>query len=156
AEEICRSVHEAGGPSGDEGEARFNFFVRMVKSIDDEEARVDEMYSRIKADLARKRDGLQWTLGNFAEDYVRRRLTGKSRSIKTMWGVAGFRRKPAILAVVDADAVLAACDRGELPPDCIRIKREVAKAALDAVYERLGEIPPGCEVRPASDKFYVK
>jgi hypothetical protein len=83
---------------------------------------------------------------------------GKARSLKTPYGVAGFRKQPQALVVEDEDAIIAAVLEGTAPEDWVTTKTEtsVARSKVKAKFEETGEIPPGCVVRPESDQFYMK
>lgn len=93
-----------------------------------------------------------------AAEITRKLLVGKKvKSVKTPFGVAGFRAVKELLVIDNEKAVVEAWERAELPQEAVAIqtKAAIAKEVLNKLYEE-GEIPPGCSVRPGGEKFYVQ
>jgi hypothetical protein len=92
-----------------------------------------------------------------AEELIGRMLAGgKLRSIKTPYGVVGFRKSPAHLEVIDKDVVLQAVLAGFLPDRCRVVKADVGKVALNELFKSTGEIPVGTDLVPKRDSFYIR
>lgn len=84
------------------------------------------------------------------EEIARMKLVGKAKSVKTPFGVIGFRAQPTTLNVVDEAVVLKMPDFVRIPPP------QVNKKALNEHFDTTGEVPDGCEVILGGEKFYVK
>jgi len=133
-------------------------YMRARARLESEIAEVEAGTAFMLGELRSRLENLDAIFAGPVSAIVQSMLTGKSRSVKTPWGVAGFRRQPARLVVTDEQAVIQAVDDGSLTPAAIQTVStiRVVKAELDKLYERDGEVPPGCEVRDAEDKFYTR
>ena len=133
--------------------------MRLHTRYTDELKRAKEMYERICNELQNKIRGLDFVHErSVAETVSRMTANGKSRHVKTPFGVAGFRRQGERLTVVSDDLLLEAVAKGDAPentikpvtttrPDMEQIKQHFAAT---------GELLAGCTMTEAFDKFYVK
>ncbi len=158
ASEVDLESVDAGPLAVTDDERLLFRYVRRAAQLEAEMVRVKECAAAMMHDLQAKRDGLEFVYGGMAAQIARNMLKGKSRSIKTPFGTAGFRKSAARLVVLDADAIKAAVANGELPEAVVKKVEtvNVVKAELDRLHELTSEIPPGCELKPESDTFYVK
>lgn len=125
------------------------------------EAEIDQVKAGtayMLGELQNRLTNLETVFGGPVAAIVQTMITDKKRSVKTPWGIAGFRKHPARLVVVDEQAIIKAVEYGRLPPAAIQTVStvKVVKAVLDNLYERDGEVPPGCEEKEAEDVFYTK
>lgn len=155
-----RAEYAAGGVelgASSDGEILVYRYVRRYNQLMVEKARVTAQMTSILRGLDYEIRGLNYQFENFAKDYLQRNLRGKARSLKTPWGTIGFRKKPASLEIKDHAALVVAYLAGELPDDVAAHVEEIriSKSALNKLFAT-GEIPPGCDVTPESDTFYVK
>jgi len=162
-EEACALVEATdAGPMADTEEKRELYRIlrcraRLAAELVRVKAAAESMVRQLSSQLA----GIDSFYGPSLRALTRQLLLaqrGKAKSVKTPFGVVGFRHQGERLVLDDAAAILAAVDAGHLPEDLVKIEttRRPVKAALDQLYESTGEIPPGCLVQPALDAFYVK
>lgn len=88
----------------------------------------------------------------WAENNRNTLLTGKAKSRKLLHGSVGWRTKPMGLEVKDLAALL----EWARPRDLVRIKEEPQMDAIRGHFKAVGEIPPGTDVKPETETFYVK
>lgn len=132
-------------------------YVRRRQQLVSEGQRIADQLEAMLRDLKNKVAGLDYVYEGLAADITKKLLAGgKSKSIKTPFGTVGFRSSAARLYVVKDAEVIAAVNAGKLPGEVIRTKIEIAMAPLSDRFKSDGEIPPGCDVAPAAEKFYVK
>jgi hypothetical protein len=77
---------------------------------------------------------------------------GKKRSYSLPKGTVGYRESKEGIEVIDAAAALAFAVRVRIA----RMEPKVGKTELHAYFKAHRKVPDGCEVRPATDKFYVE
>ena len=82
--------------------------------------------------------------------------TGKAKSVKLLAGRLGTRHQNAHLFVQDAEAALAWADAALPSAVHSQTVQMVEQAELEHYALSTGEVPPGCELKPASDDFYAK
>ena len=132
---------------------------RQMLLIDDQEK--DEI-ERIRARAAELREAHQkrdnWLLENYGqtlEQFARDEVSsGKAKSVALLSGAVGFRKNPASLEIIDADAALLWAK--QCCSDAVKITETVQKGVLKAHVEETGEVPPGIEYKAAYEKFYIK
>jgi hypothetical protein len=108
----------------------------------------DQMAAMVRSAESRVKS-LDYVYSEFAARVTAAKLAGgKSKSLKTPFGTVGYRTKNAALVVVDASAV---------PDEFKSLKTEevLSKAKLNEHFKLSGEVPPGCDVAPVTDKFYL-
>lgn len=144
------------GVTDDEERAVLRYFrVRSVKAALLQ--RLQDQFKAMIADAEREVDRLDYIYRELAERVARAKLTGKSKTWKTPFGSASFRTLPAKLEIVNEDAVKEAIVAGDIPDTVQRVKIEISRTALaEYVDANPGVLPPGCEIRPAVEKFYLK
>lgn len=116
-------------------------------------------YEAMVKDIEDHRTGLYWSKGPEVESQVRREISSKKkgRHIKTLWGVVGFRKKPATskAGYTDKGAALAFCQ--EHLPEAVE---QAPKLVNDVVKKHLilgGKIAGAVlEETPERDEFYCK
>ncbi len=158
AAEVLAEVEaiDVGQLARDEDERLLHRYCRRRQQLTAEITRVKEQTAAMLRDLERQVESLDWCLRGRVEEITRSRLTGRTRSVKTPWGTVGFRKHPTGIEVADEAAVIEAVLSGDLPNDVTRTKVEVSKSALNEVFRSTGEVPPGCDLVPERDDFYVK
>lgn len=95
------------------------------------------------------------------EEIAARMIEGKkSKSIKTPFGVVGFRARPAHIEIVDENAIYAAAidPNAKLPDDIVRRKIEISinKEVINSLWKEANIVVPGCEIVPESETFYMR
>ncbi len=109
------------------------------------------------AQLESKLNGIEYVYGPAIESITRHMLAGrKERSIKTAFGVVGFRKVPENIDITDENALKDAIEKGYQPKDMVKLVVSIVKSAVVSHFKKTGEIPPGCEVKAEMDKFYIK
>lgn len=106
-----------------------------------------------KADAASVRRRFEWHLERYAE-----RNTSKGRrSIHLTTGEIGFRaqKKDRVKVADNAIAVKWALEKAPHAVKKVETRKVVA-AEMQSHYDEYGEVPPGCEVSPAGDRFFVR
>jgi phage host-nuclease inhibitor protein Gam len=148
------SALAAGNPEAEALEK----YVRLTRRYSAEIDTVKQQMGALLRELENKLKCLDYRFGPVAQEYVRRKLSGaKAKSIKLPFGTAGFRTLPSRIELIDAAAVLAAVDKGELPAEVKRVPEpEVSKSALAEHFKTTGEVPPGTELLPARESFYIR
>ena len=123
-------------------------------------ARIRAQAEAMAVQVERAADWIEETYQLQLAGWTRNQLTGKVKSVRLVTGQGdgqpaqlGFRTTAAHLKVVDDEKAIASA-----PDEFIRTKIEkspiVAKFAEH--FKATGEILPGCELLPESEKFYVK
>ena len=139
-----------------DAEQELAHYVRVQTALESEMDRLTLNYPGQMERLAKRKAWYEQTYGSRAQEACHGLLRGKSKSVKTLYGTAGFRARGELLVVEDEERVLAAAAAGMLPVNVTRITTSVSKEALNALYSSTGEVPDGCTVRPAGDVFYVR
>lgn len=143
-------------------DAEAHYVIRRLARIDGELGALKANYEALRRDLEREREHVLAGDGARLREWTAAQLRGRRRSVRTLAGVAGFRTVPARLTVVDAGAVLAWARTAA--PEALR---ETVDAGALGGPERFrqvdgetGEVgyapPPGIEITPARETFYVK
>jgi len=138
--------------------ATLHKYVRLCTRLDEEAERVKEQCALILKGIESRRKGLDFVYGpvarHVASDLIQR-AGGKAKSVKTPYGTVGFRAQPAKLDVTD-DAALMTYAKSLGLTSWVKVAETVAKGEVSEYFKNTGDIPPGCEVTPAQDRFYVK
>lgn len=136
------------GEQPNERIASLHRYLRQRGRIGSEIERVKQNTSRLLRTLSRRLDALDAFYGPIAADAVRTMTAGKkTKSVTTPFGVAGFRTVPPGVEVVDSE---------KLPEAFRRHKWEANRDALARHLKETGEIPEGCALRPAEERFYAR
>lgn len=163
-------------------EANASWAVRKIVEVRAHAERVKRWAER---ELRRSERDEEWLLRRFGpelEAWLRaelRRRGGRRRSVALPDGTLGLRQQPPKLEIVEEPTALAWCER-HLPHAmrvCVesegmtalelarwqrqheedaRLKRQVLREPLTRHVAESGELPDGCALRPAEDRFYVK
>lgn len=80
-------------------------------------------------------------------------VRGKKRSVDLPAGRIGIRSTRQTLKVVDEPILLLWC-RQHLP-ESIEMSERVLKTPLQSHFAETGELPPGVELKPPRDQFYI-
>jgi phage host-nuclease inhibitor protein Gam len=132
-------------------------YLRRRGQLQSEIERVSENAKAMIAALAAKLHGLDFVYKAAAATAVRTMLEGKkAKSIRTPFGMAGFRKSAPAIEVIDEDALIAGADSNIDLIELVRVSKDVNRAAVAEFFKRTGEIPPGCEVMPEKESFFVK
>ncbi len=147
------------GPLADTDEKKLLYRVLRVRAqVAAEIIRVKAASKAMLDELEGRLKSIDFVYEGQVADITRGLLTGKAKSVKTPFGTVGFRKQPQKLEVEDEDKILAAVLAGDLPDEFMRTETRttVAKSIINEAFEKTGEIPPGCVVRPECDAFYIK
>lgn len=90
-----------------------------------------------------------WAVANRGEV-----VRGKAKSRQLLTGSIGFRAVPEKVLVLDEVAFLAWAQAERL--DLVVLKPSIDKKALNAFVTQTGELPPGIDVKPATEAVTVK
>jgi len=83
-------------------------------------------------------------------------IPGKKKTRSLLHGSISWRSTPERLKVVDASATLTWAQTQPIEAGLIRIKEELDKPALNALFKSTGEMPPGTELEPAKEELQIK
>lgn len=148
------------GELADTEEKRLLFkYVRARQRIAMEAQRVADQMKAMLRGFDSRLKGLDAFFGPPAARITRELLAGqggKAKSIKTPFGTVGFRKQNAKLVVTDEAKLIDHCQVAEGMGDCIVPDWKLVKSEVNAHFERTGEIPPGVEIEPETEKFYCK
>jgi hypothetical protein len=143
---------DAGTEDVDENTLLLHRFLRRRAAAVAELARVKENNERIERALAGKVKGIDFVYQATVAAIVAQKIEGtKSKSVKTPWGVAGFRTVAAKVEVTDMDKFITTA-----PETLLRRKVEPNMVAISEVVKTSGEVPTGCVIRDAEERFYAK
>jgi phage host-nuclease inhibitor protein Gam len=140
---------DPGQPVDDENMATTLRYVRLRRRYEDEIERVKEQTAKIVSGLESRLRSLEF-FRPVAEDTARRLIGGgKAKSVKLVWGTIGFRTSPPRVDI---------CDEHSLDPLFVKIEtvKKPDKTAINEHFKSTGEVPRGCELIDAHEKFYVK
>ena len=141
--------------SVDEGEL-FRYLRRRGQLLNDIE-RIKEHTEAMLRQLNARVKGLDYLYLGMAQTYARDRLTGKkAKSVKTPFGILGFRMLAGGVEVENPQELIAAAQTKLDYMPLVLVKESVSKEAVNTYFKDTGELPPGCTLKPAVDKFYIK
>ena len=123
-------------------EARIAAVQAQARAVADNAARI----------VARERARLDWLDRRYsgeAEAYLQRVLTGKRRSLDTVYGRLGLRKTPGSIRVSDPESALPWAQINA--PDAVVVKLSVAVSRLKG---REAELPAAFEVTPPAERVY--
>lgn len=113
-------------------------------------ARIRENAELMAKEADRQAEGLLWQFGPALQDFARRELTGKKKSIRLYHGVLGYRTKTASLTITNEPEARAWAEAN--CPTALRVDSR----ALAARLMETGEVIDGAQLVPAEEVFYVK
>lgn len=136
------------------------------------EKAVVENYARMRAAEARK---VAWLTDVFSDQllaWAKPQFKGKEKSVKTPFGVVGFRALPGAGSVIIKDPVAAERWASEYDPDAVKVTREIKIKSLDGAnvefvkrvlagdvkdeeVEMAAGIADAFEIKPAEEKGYI-
>ena len=112
---------------------------------------------KLNATARRGAEFFRRVLATYAEQHRPELLgSGKKKSRALLHGSLGWRSRAEKLEVVDGEVVLAWAQMQPVETGVLRIKEELDRKALAALFKKTGELPPGTELEPASEDFYIK
>ncbi len=109
-------------------------------------AHIDRWLQGANGTLERQAEWLRQGIEAAAQGYD----FGRKRSRDLPHGRFGYRRSPERLEILDMEAAAIFAEANGLP-----VKRSVDKAPLREWAQHTGEVPPGTEIVPGAEKFYV-
>ncbi len=133
-----------------------NWYLGQVNSIDACREKMKEQYGKMLQALDNRRKQLEYRWGaefraEVNEDIASHR--GKKRSFDYLQGRSGYRAGKDKLVVNDEKAAIEWADNGFL--ECaIKVTQSILKTPLMDHFKATGEVPDGCEIIEATDKFY--
>jgi hypothetical protein len=143
----------------DQDEATVLRYLRRRSQVQAEITHIKDQTQALLRSLESKLNGLDFVYTPIAQDFARRRITGKAKSIKTPFGTVGFRTLPGGPFVSDETALIETALSA--PPDStmwgmVEMVPRVKRAAINEHFKQSGELFPGCDVKAAEEKFYVR
>jgi phage host-nuclease inhibitor protein Gam len=141
--------------------------MRRIAECEAEAAAIDTQFEAAVARLVARRDALKskaergatYFRNRVAEYAERERATllhGRRKSRDLLHGRIGWRSKAERLEVVDKDALVAWLSAQPVESGLYRVKVEPELRALQERFKATGEIPPGCDVKPAEETIAVE
>lgn len=157
ARQALAYVSLEGQDPDDEEVALLHKYVRLTAMYENEIERAKKQAAAIIRGLENKVRGLEYVYAAAAQSVTRRLIAGgKTKSVKTPWGTAGFRTRPASVTITDPETLV---EQAQLSPelrDLVKTKVEPSRSAVVEYFKTTGAIPPGCEFVPAAETFYVR
>lgn len=148
---------DVGELPASEDERMLYQYLRRRSQIQSEIERVSENAKAMISALASKLNGLDYVYKAQAAAVVSAMLADKkAKSIRTPFGMAGYRKSNVSVELVDEDRLISEAESNLDLMELVRVRKEVNKAAVVEFFRRTGEVPPGCEVVPEKEQFYVK
>jgi phage host-nuclease inhibitor protein Gam len=119
-------------------------------------ARIRARADALKMKAAKGSSFFRFKLAEFAERERGNLLTGKRKSREFVHGKIGWRSKPERLEVTDKDALTAWLAVQTPERGLYRVEFKPEMRALQELLRTTGEVPPGCEVKPAEESLTVE
>ena len=145
--------HEAGQEHAGAGWLP-NWYLGIHAECDTVEKRIKEQAKVLQAEVDARRKALAYHWGREFKARVDDDLAdqhGKKKSINYAIGKAGYRKTKEKLVILD-DAKFISWAKMECP-DCLEFRVARKTPAVDHLHET-GEVPPGCSLEPAEDRFF--
>jgi hypothetical protein len=150
---------DIGNLAKDEDEAILLRYLRRRSQVQAEITHIAEQTKALLRTLENRVKALDYVYLGQVEAIARKKITGKVKSLKTPFGVVGFRSNPGGIFVEDEAKLI---EEATLAPDDSPLKKmyelspKVKRAEVTAHFKASGEIPPGCNVKDSEERFYVK
>ena len=149
-----------GKLNGDVPEEQKTFLKRYLRMRILKEVEISLLKSNFE--VAKKRldselAAIEYQFGDSARNIAKELLKGgKKKSLKTLWGTFGFRKKAAALIIKKTEDCLQSLM--SKAPQLVKKKVEVSidKAGLNELWKENGWIPGGCDVQEEKEIFFVK
>lgn len=138
-------------------EATANWVVRKIAETRAHAERVRAYAERELKRAARKEEFFLKQYGPELEDWARQALAqqkGPLKRIRLPDGSVGYRAVGMRLRIIDDKALLNWC-RTYLP-SAIASSERVLKTPVDEYVTKTGELPPGAEIDPRGERFFIK
>ena len=133
--------------------ASASWVVRKIVEARARQERIKEWAAAETKAARREEEFFQNRFGPELEAWMSENLGGK-KTLRLPDGTLGYRRTRMKLQIADDEAVLSWC-RQNLP-DAVRVKESILKTPLNEHLQDTGEVPPGCEIDPGGDEFFVR
>jgi len=140
-------------------DSRLRALAAIQRKIDHNEAVADRQIEKINEWLHSVNRPL-----NSQAEYLRHLLEHEAmvryiehgqKTVSLPGGKIGGRARPATVEIVDADKALEFAKSSELLKDKVRVTERINVTSLREYMQATGEIPPGCELVPATVRYYV-
>ena len=134
-----------------------NWVVRKVVEARQYAERVKEWAEQECRRAQRDEERLMFMFGRELELWTKDRLSatnGRRKSLNLPAGSVGFRHINMGLVVIDDAAVIEWARSNQ--PKAIQTKEYLSKTAINEHFAASGEVPPGVQVEPEREKFYVR
>jgi hypothetical protein len=79
---------------------------------------------------------------------------GRRKSVKLPAGTMGYRAEPQRLRVENEAAAIEWAHRH--CPDAVRVTERISRTAINEHHTASGEVPEGCTIQPAGERFYIR
>ena len=133
--------------------ASASWVVRKIVEARARQERIKQWAQKEMKSARREEEFFQNRFGPELEAWMSENLGGK-KTLRLPDGTLGYRRTRTRLQIADDEMVLDWC-RQNLP-DAVRVKESILKTPLGEHLQETGEVPPGCEIEPGGDEFYVR
>lgn len=130
-----------------------SWVVRKIVEAQARQQRIKDWAQAELRDARREEEFFKQRFGPSLEAWVAENLHGK-KTLRLPDGSMGYRRRRPVLQIEDKDQLLDWCKNNL--PDAVRVREDVLKTPLNEHLKETGEIPPGCDLDPGGDEFFVK
>lgn len=79
---------------------------------------------------------------------------GRRKSVKLPAGTMGYRAEPQRVRVDDEAAAIEWARQH--CPDAVRVTERISRTAINEHHAASGEVPNGCAMQPAGERFYIR
>ena len=145
--------HEAGQEQAGAGWLP-NWYLGIHAECDAVEKRIKDQAKVLQAEVDARRKALTHWWGQQFKGQVDSDLAdqhGKKKSVNYATGKAGYRKTKEKLVILDGAKFISWAKMQ--CPDCLEFRVARKTPAVDHLHET-GELPPGCSLDPAEDRFF--
>lgn len=120
---------------------------------------IDRIKVRTEALNERAQKGVDW-FRTKATAYVEEHKSellggGKKKSRTLLHGIIGWRKTGGKLEVKEPEVALEWARSQPVETGVLRIVEQLDKKAVNAIHEKTGEVPPGCDVSPDAEELKI-
>lgn len=120
-------------------------------------ARIEARREKLNATVARGMAFFESHIAAYCHENRKGLLGGGKKKSRTfLHGVVRWRQSSEAPKVISKDALLVWAQQQPLELGFLRIKEEPAWDAIKEHCKKTGEVPPGVEIEPASEKFEIE
>jgi hypothetical protein len=155
AEEIKKQYGIKPGFSVND-EASLDWVTRQINTANSLEAILETQYKHRKEELAKIRNLFISLYGNQMKEFVISHADHGKKSMTLLSGTVSVRTVPETFFIADEDKFLEWAL--EHLPEALKEKTmtSIDKKKVEEYFKKTGEVPAGCDTKPAEERVYVK